>query len=223
MQHPLAVDFDPTSDPFGLSKRATGADALTDEEDGALWQGNISVGTPLQPYTVDFDTGSSDLFLPGSTCQTNCKGHKIYNPASSSTAADRHKTFSLRYGDGSQVAGEQYSDTVTIAGLTVSWFLYPSPSSVSSNRNCRRNSKHLVQPLPIPLVSLCPTSPRTVSSEWDTSRSRTIIPLPYFRRSLHRAKQRNPCSPLSLRRRDPNSISEESIRNCIPVPLRMHR
>lgn len=112
--HPLD-----TAPDFNITRRATGAIALTDENSGELWQGTISVGTPPLPYTVDFDTGSSDLFLPGPKCTTNCKGHLKYNPSASSTAVDKRKKFSLAYGDGSTVSGEQYYDTVTVAGLTV--------------------------------------------------------------------------------------------------------
>ncbi|PFH52669.1 hypothetical protein AMATHDRAFT_139688 [Amanita thiersii Skay4041] len=109
--HPLAFSMD-------LTKRATGTVPLTDEEGGALWQGAISVGTPASTFTVDFDTGSSDLFLPGPNCQTNCQGHKIYNPGSSSTSRDQGNTFSLAFGDGSTVQGEIFRDTVTVGGLT---------------------------------------------------------------------------------------------------------
>ncbi|CAL1703173.1 unnamed protein product [Somion occarium] len=113
-QHPLAIDF-----PFlNVTKRDTGPEPLTEEQGGALWQGAISVGTPAQSFTVDFDTGSSDLFLPGSKCTTNCKGHNPYDTSKSTTAVDRGKKFSLQYGDGSSVSGEQYSDTVTVARLT---------------------------------------------------------------------------------------------------------
>ncbi|KIJ60518.1 hypothetical protein HYDPIDRAFT_98543 [Hydnomerulius pinastri MD-312] len=101
----------------GAQKRGSGGDALTDDQ-SELWYGKISVGTPAKIYTVDFDTGSSDLFLPGPSCGSSCSGHTIYNPSSSSTAKDLKKTFSLSYGDGSTVSGEQYTDTVSIAGLT---------------------------------------------------------------------------------------------------------
>jgi cathepsin D len=74
----------------------------------------------LSGWSVDFDTGSSDLFLPASTCGTTCSGHTKYNPSSSSTAVALGKSFTLSYGDGSSVSGKQYTDTVTIAGLTVS-------------------------------------------------------------------------------------------------------
>ena len=71
----------------------------------------------IASYPVDFDTGSSDLFLPGPACDNTCAGHAIYNPKSSSTSKDLGKTFSISYGDGSSVSGEQYQDTVSIAGL----------------------------------------------------------------------------------------------------------
>ena len=59
------------------------------------------------------------MFLPGTKCTgANCRGHKLFNTGASSTAVDQRKTFSLAFGDGSTVSGEQFDDTVTIAGLT---------------------------------------------------------------------------------------------------------
>jgi cathepsin D len=98
-------------------KRELAQDPLTDEG-SQLWIGTISVGTPPVQYTVDFDTGSSDLFLPGKNCNSTCNGHTLYDPSASSTSKDLGTTFSLSYGDGSSVSGEQFTDTVTIAGLT---------------------------------------------------------------------------------------------------------
>lgn len=99
------------------AKRATGNDALTDDN-SELWYGSISIGTPAKTFTVDFDTGSSDLFVPASTCGSTCNGHAKYTPSSSSTSVALGKSFTLQYGDGSSVSGKQYTDTVTIAGLT---------------------------------------------------------------------------------------------------------
>ncbi|KAG9310434.1 Asp-domain-containing protein [Chiua virens] len=108
MAHPSAVQ--------GTEKRGAG-DPLTDDN-SELWYGSISVGTPAKSFSVDFDTGSSDLFLPGNSCDSTCSGHTIWDPTSSSTAQDLSKTFSLSYGDGSTVSGEQYTDTVSIASFT---------------------------------------------------------------------------------------------------------
>ncbi|KAL0949545.1 hypothetical protein HGRIS_009594 [Hohenbuehelia grisea] len=99
------------------SKRATGADPLTDDDE-ELWQGAISVGTPAKRFTVDFDTGSSDLFLPASNCNVNCAGHTLYTTSASSTARNQGSSFSLAFGDGSTVSGTIFTDTVTIGGLT---------------------------------------------------------------------------------------------------------
>jgi cathepsin D len=96
-------------------KRQVG-EAMTDDN-GQLWSGSISVGTPPVIYTVSFDTGSSDLILPGSNCDT-CDGHTLYNPSTSSTSTDLGTTFSTQYSDGDSASGEQYTDTVTISGLT---------------------------------------------------------------------------------------------------------
>ncbi|KDQ10090.1 hypothetical protein BOTBODRAFT_147882 [Botryobasidium botryosum FD-172 SS1] len=99
------------------TKRATsGGLPLTDSQE-ELWFGSIAIGTPPQTYTVDFDTGSSDLFVPASTCQ-NCGSHTSYDPSASSTSQDLGQSFKLSFGDGSTTEGEQFSDVVTIAGLT---------------------------------------------------------------------------------------------------------
>ncbi|KZS90516.1 acid protease [Sistotremastrum niveocremeum HHB9708] len=122
--HPAAVAA-PTK------KRQTGSDSLTDDN-SQLWYGKISVGTPATTYTVDFDTGSSDLFLPSSKCGSTCTGHTKYNPSKSSTASDAGKKFSLAYGDGSTVSGEQFTDKVTVAGLTADNQILGSATTYSS-------------------------------------------------------------------------------------------
>ncbi|KAI6103750.1 aspartic peptidase domain-containing protein [Pisolithus croceorrhizus] len=99
------------------TRRDTGSVPLTDASN-VMWYGSISVGTPAVDFLVDFDTGSSDLVLPASDCGSTCSGHTLYNPNASSTAVDLGKTFVLSYGDGSSIPGEQYTDTVTIAGYT---------------------------------------------------------------------------------------------------------
>jgi cathepsin D len=68
---------------------------------------------------VAFDTGTSDLFLPGSDCDSTCTGHTLYDPNLSSTSSDVGESFDIQHGDDSTVSGEQYRDTVSIAGYQV--------------------------------------------------------------------------------------------------------
>jgi cathepsin D len=68
--------------------------------------------------TVDFDTGSAALFLPGPSC-SNCVGHHIYNPTQSSTAKDLGSNSTVDYGKG-EVKGELFTDNVSAGGFEVS-------------------------------------------------------------------------------------------------------
>ncbi|KAH9988225.1 Asp-domain-containing protein [Russula vinacea] len=82
-------------------KRAdSGDDPLTDYS-SVLWYGPLSIGTPPKDFTVVFDTGSSDLFVPSTKCDSTCSGHTLYDPSSSSTSDDLGDNFSLGYVDGS--------------------------------------------------------------------------------------------------------------------------
>ena len=54
----------------------------------------------------------------------------MYVPNASSTAQDLRQTFTLGFGDGSSVRGEQYTDVVQIAGLKVCRDTPPSTPSL---------------------------------------------------------------------------------------------
>ncbi|KAF8595525.1 acid protease [Ceratobasidium sp. AG-I] len=91
------------------------------DEDEELWDGPIDIGTPGQTFRIDFDTGSSDLWVPSVSCaSTACNKHNKYDNSASSTSKPQNGTFSISYGDGSTASGPIYSDTVTIAGISVS-------------------------------------------------------------------------------------------------------
>ncbi|KAF9321561.1 hypothetical protein BGZ91_004508 [Linnemannia elongata] len=91
--------------------------ALTNHNN-EVWYGQISVGIPARTFTVLFDTGSADLTLPGSHCGSSCSGHTLYDPSSSSAAQDLGRTFELIRDEGAKDSGEQFTDTVSIGGLT---------------------------------------------------------------------------------------------------------
>ncbi|KAJ3748858.1 acid protease [Lentinula detonsa] len=114
-----------------LNKRQ--AEALTDEEDDKEWAGTVSIGTPGQKFLVNFDTGSSDLWIPSSSCtSTTCSQKSTYDSSSSSTSSKKSGTFSIQYGDGSTVSGPVFSDTVTVAGIQVSKQTFSAVTTLSS-------------------------------------------------------------------------------------------
>ena len=86
--------------------------------------GSISLGTPLQALSVVFDTGSSDLWIPGSGCK-ECGHHTTFNSATSTTySAITDKSgnptlFEVDYGSG-KVTGYTASESVGIGQLLLS-------------------------------------------------------------------------------------------------------
>ncbi|KAF9226999.1 acid protease [Gyrodon lividus] len=113
-----------TSHPFSVRstrKRNSGGLPLASLSDADRWFGTISIGTPPRNFAVLFDTGSSDLVLPGVDCDDSCSGHTLYDPEASLTSADLGKPFGAHFLGGHSVVGHQYVDNVTIAGLTATY------------------------------------------------------------------------------------------------------
>ncbi|XP_003480741.2 pregnancy-associated glycoprotein 2 [Sus scrofa] len=82
------------------------------------YMGNISIGTPPQQFSVVFDTGSSDLWVPSIYCKSKaCVTHRSFNPSHSSTFHDWGKSITLEYGSG-EMSGFLGHDTVRIGQLT---------------------------------------------------------------------------------------------------------
>ncbi|XP_058683026.1 pepsin A-like [Poecile atricapillus] len=81
--------------------------------------GTISIGTPPQEFTVVFDTGSSNLWVPSVFCSSPaCRNHNRFNPAESSTFLSTNDTLFIAYGTGSMTGVLGY-DTVNVAGINV--------------------------------------------------------------------------------------------------------
>lgn len=107
---------------YKLLKRDEGSAAATpiDTFDDA-YVTPVSIGTPAQILNLDFDTGSSDLWVFSSlTASSSVDEQDLYTPGDSTTAKlQSGSTWDISYGDGSSSSGVVYTDVVAIGGVTV--------------------------------------------------------------------------------------------------------
>lgn len=82
----------------------------------------VQIGSPGQTLKLDFDTGSSDLWVYSNDTEAGIAGadNTLYLPGNSSTAQlVDGETWSIGYADGSDSSGVVYHDIVTVGGLSV--------------------------------------------------------------------------------------------------------
>ncbi|KAJ3782577.1 aspartic peptidase domain-containing protein, partial [Lentinula aff. detonsa] len=110
---------------FGKRASSAGISILTFDDDDASYFATVSIGTPGQSMSVVLDTGSSDLWVTGSSCK-NCDGQtplfdstksSSFKSSSSSSSSNNGQT-TIQYGSGA-VAGTLAQDTVEFDGFTV--------------------------------------------------------------------------------------------------------
>jgi len=94
-------------------------EGLNDWQD-SVWIGNITLGTPPQPFAILLDTGSSNLWVPDSSCtkkNKKCKQRQRYNSTASSTYKKIGTKFEIEYADGSYTKGFLGNDTFGIGDV----------------------------------------------------------------------------------------------------------
>ncbi|CAN8237968.1 unnamed protein product [Cochlearia groenlandica] len=86
----------------------------------AQYYGDITIGTPPQKFTVIFDTGSSNLWIPSTKCYLSvaCFFHSKYKASRSSTYRKNGKPASIRYGTGA-ISGHFSNDDVKVGDIVI--------------------------------------------------------------------------------------------------------
>ena len=126
-----------------------------------LYFGTLGIGTPPQLFSVVFDTGSANLWVPGLGCKTKrCGNRPRFNSTASSTCESSEQGLGIRFGTG-EIEGRVMRDMVSFHGLRVPrqaflevreerapsrWGLRTTPLTASSGSRCRhsrRTARHL--------------------------------------------------------------------------------
>lgn len=107
--------------------------ALKNDEN-LIYYGEISIGTPEQPFMVAFDTGSYDLWVPSCECRKSeaCKNHKRFNGSQSWTYMKQKTDFHIKY-SGGEVSGAISSDVVKLSTKEIKYQIFGEANSISDD------------------------------------------------------------------------------------------
>ncbi|KAI0390720.1 aspartic peptidase domain-containing protein [Xylariaceae sp. FL0594] len=145
------------------AKRDSGSAKTTPEEYDIQYLTPVKIGTPAQTLNLDFDSGSSDLWVFSTeTPDSSVNGQARYDPNSSSTAEKVDgATWSISYGDHSASSGDVYHDVVTVGGVSVKAQAVESAKKVSDQFAQDSNNDGLLGLAFSTLNTVTPTAEKT--------------------------------------------------------------
>lgn len=171
-----------TSGVTAASTNGSGVVLATPEQGDTEYLAPVNIGG--QTITMDFDTGSSDLWVFNTQlASASQSGHTIFNPQQSSTfKLMQGASFSISYGDGSGAAGNVGTDTVNIGGASVTSQAIELATAVSSTFVHDTQSNGLVGLAFSKLNTIQPTQQKTFFDN-----AIATLPMPVFTADLRHA------------------------------------
>lgn len=145
------------------TRRVYGSVTTTPEGQDGAWLTPVQIGTPDQTLNLDFDSGSSDLWVfSNSTPASQSRSHTTYAPGKSSTAIVKSGySWSISYGDGSSSSGNVYPDKFTVGGVTFMAQAVETASKVSAEFTQETNLDGLLGLAFSSINSVRPTAQKT--------------------------------------------------------------
>jgi len=107
---------------YNMAEESGDAKLLLTDYFNNQYVGQIGLGSPSQTLSVVFDTGSSDLWIPGRGC-SQCGDHSTFDKTKSSSysmivdATEDPRSFEVDYGSG-KVTGYRAMDNLDVGGLS---------------------------------------------------------------------------------------------------------
>lgn len=113
----------------GKASIQSGHPVAVDNFLNAQYFSDIAIGNPPQDFKVVLDTGSSNLWIPSSDCNSiACYLHSKYDHSDSSSYKKNGSDFAIRYGSGA-VEGYISQDTLQIGDLKIKNQLFGEATS----------------------------------------------------------------------------------------------